>query len=72
MTALMNDVLTVRDVACELGVTTATVRRWLVTGELDGVRLGGSCKARYRVTRHALEAFVRPVAPTTTDEEETL
>jgi excisionase family DNA binding protein len=50
--------LTPRQVAERLTVSESTVRRWLVTGELEGERLGG----RYRITEAALRTMRRSAA----------
>jgi excisionase family DNA binding protein len=42
-----------------LGVSPATVRRWLAEGQLEGVRIGG----RLRVAPEALEILIRPAGP---------
>jgi excisionase family DNA binding protein len=52
--------LSASEAAAELGVSTATVRRWFAAGELSAVRLGGGRLARIRVPREALETFLRP------------
>ncbi|MGI8658058.1 MAG: biotin carboxylase N-terminal domain-containing protein [Candidatus Limnocylindria bacterium] len=46
----MDDTLTPREVADELGVTVRTVQRWLSSGRLTGMRVGG----RMRVSRGSL------------------
>ena len=52
--------LTARDIAVKVGVSEVTVRRWLKSGQLEGVRLGTGRVARYRIGAEALAAFVRP------------
>lgn len=49
--------LTVEQVAERLQVHPETVRRWLRTGRLRGVRLGGS-KLGYRVSEEELERLI--------------
>lgn len=51
--------LTPADIADELGVTRRTVYEWLLTGQLEGLRAGRS----WRVTREALDAFMRQRKP---------
>ncbi|MBF6589098.1 MAG: helix-turn-helix domain-containing protein [Ktedonobacterales bacterium] len=49
--------LTVPEVALQLGVTEETVRRWLRAGDLPGVRLAR--KAGWRIRAPDLEAFLQ-------------
>lgn len=58
--------LTPAEAAAELGVSAASVRRWVASGELQAVRLGDGDLARIRIPRAALERFVRPVRPVRT------
>ncbi len=51
------------EAAAELGVTAASVRRWIADGQLDAVKLGDSDLARIRITRSALDDFVKPAHP---------
>ena len=56
------DLLTVTEVAAELRVTSYTVREYLKTGDLRGVKVGN----RWRVPREALEEFLAaPPKPST-------
>jgi excisionase family DNA binding protein len=48
--------LTVEEVAEQLGVNLDTVRRWIRNKELDAIDLGG--RAGYRVSESALERFI--------------
>jgi excisionase family DNA binding protein len=48
--------LTVQEVAERLRVTPWTVRQWLTSGQLRGLRLGGP--AGWRVSEEALSAFI--------------
>ena len=48
---------TVNEVADHLKTTPETVRRWLRSGRLQGIRLGGT-KLGYRVSASALERFL--------------
>lgn len=48
------------EAARQLGVSRDTVLRWLRAGTLEGVRLGPSSHARYRVRESVLEQFTRP------------
>jgi excisionase family DNA binding protein len=48
--------LTVNEVANRLRVTAQTVQRWLRSGELAGLNLGG--KAGYRIRADDLERFI--------------
>jgi excisionase family DNA binding protein len=61
-----DDVLTVDQVAAQLGVSAQTVRAWLRTGALRGSRLGGT-RAGWRiqerdVTRYLDGTANRPAA----------
>ena len=51
--------LHVKEAAAELDVHPSTIRRAIHGGELEAVRLG--TRGGYRVTRDALERFLRPV-----------
>lgn len=51
--------LHVKEAAAELGVHPSTVRRHIHEGDLAAVRLGEG--GRYRISRRALEDFLRPV-----------
>jgi excisionase family DNA binding protein len=53
------ELLHVKQAAAELRVHPSTVRRAIHSGELDAVTLG--TKGRYRVSRDALEQWLRPV-----------
>jgi excisionase family DNA binding protein len=55
-----NELLHVKEAAAELGVHPATLRRHIAEGDLEAVRLGRT--GRYRVSRRALEAFLRPAS----------
>jgi excisionase family DNA binding protein len=48
--------LTPREAAARLDVSDDTVRRWMKSGQLDGVRVGG----RLRVPVTAVLSFARP------------
>lgn len=52
------------EVATLLGVTRQTVHRWVATGRLAGFNIGGPGRARIRVTKRVVEAFIdsNPVA----------
>lgn len=50
-----NELLTVAEVAAEMKVTEATVRRWINQGKLRARRLGGS---EFRILRSDLNAFI--------------
>ncbi len=49
--------LTVQDVAKRFQVSEETVRRWIRSGELPVLDLGGP-KAGYRIRPHDLDAFM--------------
>jgi excisionase family DNA binding protein len=51
-----SELLHVKEAAAELDVHEITVRRYIATGQLEAVRLGG----RVRVRRQALEQFLQP------------
>lgn len=53
-----NELLHVKEAAAELGVHPTTLRRHIHDGDLEAVRLGRT--GRYRVSRRALAAFLRP------------
>jgi excisionase family DNA binding protein len=57
------ELLHVKQAAAELGIHPITCRRYIATGQLRAVRLGG----RVRVPREALDEFVRPYTPTRKD-----
>lgn len=61
--------LSVRQAAAELGVSTLTVRRWVNAGDLRAVRLGSGPLARIRISREALEEFLRPTTTTTEERQ---
>lgn len=48
--------LTVEEVADQLGVNLDTVRRWIRNKELEAIDLGG--RAGYRITEADLERFI--------------
>lgn len=48
--------MTVEEVAEQLGVNLDTVRRWIRNKELDAIDLGG--RAGYRITEADLERFI--------------
>ena len=50
--------LTIYEVADLLRVHHTTIRRYLKTGQLPVIRIGG----QYRIPRAAIEALLRPVA----------
>ena len=52
-----NTLLTVDDVAKRLGVHPDTVRKWIRSGELEAIVLGGP--AGYRIPQDALDKFLR-------------
>jgi excisionase family DNA binding protein len=49
--------LTVQDVASQLSVHPDTVRKWIKTGELEAIPLGGT--AGYRITQTAVDKFIK-------------
>jgi len=49
--------LTVEEVARQLGVNPETVRRWIRSGELNALSLGGP--AGYRIPKSELDRFIR-------------
>jgi len=49
--------LTVQDVAEQLDVNPDTVRKWIRSGELVAISLGGP--AGYRITQAAVDRFIR-------------
>jgi excisionase family DNA binding protein len=57
-----DELLTVAEVAAELKVTEATVRRWINQDSLPARRLGGK---EFRVVRRDLDAFqgIEPAPP---------
>jgi excisionase family DNA binding protein len=48
---------TVEEVAARLGVHPDTVRRWIKSGELRAINLGG--RAGYRITEQAYKQFLQ-------------
>ncbi len=53
--------LTIEEVAEELSISAATVRRIIASGRLRAVRLGDGPRAHRRVSRAALEEFLNRV-----------
>jgi excisionase family DNA binding protein len=51
----MEEFLTLKDVADRLKVSVKTVRRWVKSGQLRGIRAG----KQWRVPESAIEEFVR-------------
>jgi excisionase family DNA binding protein len=51
--------LSAEQAARRLGVSAETVRRWIATGQLEGVRLGDARLARYRTSPDAIERFLQ-------------
>jgi excisionase family DNA binding protein len=51
----MSEFLTTAEVARRVGVGETTVRRWINTGQLDGIRVG---RKLFRVSTEALEKFM--------------
>ena len=49
--------LTVDEVARQLGVNPETVRRWIRSGELNALNLGGP--VGYRIPQSELDRFIR-------------
>lgn len=49
--------LTVQDVATQLNVHADTVRKWIRSGELVAIPLGGT--AGYRITQAAVDKFIQ-------------
>jgi excisionase family DNA binding protein len=62
---LDRDLLTPEQVAEYLQVHVETVRRWLRSGELRGINLGG--RSRWRVRREDLQRFIDSQPETTED-----
>ena len=60
--ALDKELLHVKEAATVLGVHESTIRRAIHNGELEALTLGE--RGRYRVTRDAIERFLRPANPT--------
>lgn len=60
MTATVDRLLTVEQVAERLGASGWTVRRWLREGKLKGRKIGGD-RLGYRVKESDLEAFINGV-----------
>jgi excisionase family DNA binding protein len=50
-----NEYFTPEEIATKLRVHEDTVRRWLRTGELQGIKIG---KRQWRVKREELEAYL--------------
>ena len=57
----MDDQLTPREAAQELGVTVRTIQRWIADGRLSGTRVG----SRVRLSRSSLESMRTPSDPAT-------
>lgn len=60
MSVLTDDLISPVEAARRLNVSSESVRRWIASGELRGIRLGSGANAKYRVSQADLEAFVRP------------
>ncbi len=59
MTEKMDELLTVREVACILRVDEATVRRWIKEGVLDAIKLPHRGKRKiHRVRRSTLNSLL--------------
>lgn len=54
------DLLSLPEVADELGMSVITIRRWISTGKLPAVRVGG---LQIRVRRSDLESVMTPIQP---------
>ena len=55
---MLDQLLTVLEVATQLRITPKTVRRWLRAGKLRGVRLGGK-KVGWRIPQGEVDRLVR-------------
>jgi excisionase family DNA binding protein len=58
MAAAIEQTYTVQDAAKALRVNPATIRHWLKTGRLKGVKMG----RRWRIRESDLEVFLPPAA----------
>ena len=56
-----SELLTVEEVAAELRLHAATVRHYLATGQLEGLRARGK-RSHWRIPREALDAYMRQPA----------
>ncbi|ETD31217.1 excisionase [Williamsia sp. D3] len=56
----MKQLLSMAEVADELGMSVITVRRWISTGKLPAVRVGDH---QIRVRRGDLESVMTPIQP---------
>lgn len=61
-TTAKSQLLSPTQVSRALGVSSASVRRWVGDGRLEGVRLGEGPLARIRVEQDAVDRFVRPAS----------
>lgn len=59
MNAMVEELLTVRDVAERLNVSVDTVRRYIRRGDLPTVRLGSGPAAPVRIRLDAVLRFIR-------------
>lgn len=53
----MDNVMSITQVASRYGVSTETVRRWLISGKLKGFRAGA--RGKWRILRESIEHFER-------------
>jgi excisionase family DNA binding protein len=53
------ELLTVRDVADQLGVSAQTVRRWVREGDLEALKLGSRRGASVRIPPRAVDQFLQ-------------
>jgi excisionase family DNA binding protein len=53
------DVLTVQDVARELGIDDSTVRRYILMGRLPAICIPAGTRNTYRIRRPVFEAFMQ-------------
>jgi excisionase family DNA binding protein len=57
----INQFCTIQEAADRLSVSTKSIRRWIASGELRGVRVGATM---IRVDVESINKFVRPLAGT--------
>lgn len=50
---------TTAELASALKVSTRTVRRWIVAGDLQAINIGTPARAQVRITEPAIRAFVK-------------
>ena len=56
--------LSIQECAAVCGVSSQTVRRWVLTGQLPACKLGPGRSSPVRIRREDLEQFINPILVT--------